>query len=170
VDVGLLTGIAIVIELLCFFYAFAFVVASVVIGPAWVVYMAGRGVLALVRRYRPDPVRDLTRAYVDGELTVEEFEERVAVALVTPAEPRHRLTLAGVAAIDVCLALFVLMFAHTALARVGGALLGFGALVALPRRTVVYAFVAGLALLAAPLAGIAFGASAAYRALAERRV
>jgi hypothetical protein len=163
-------GILVALYVLIFggsFLAFALVCAF---APIYLVWLGASEAFKFAQRHRPDQLRDLRRAYVAGEMTVEDFEERVEAALMVPAQPwRPRLSFAGVAAIDVCLALLVLLVAHAPLARIAGALLGVGALVAVPRRTIVYAFIAGVALLAAPLAGIAFGASAACRGLAERR-
>jgi hypothetical protein len=143
-----------------------------VAAPFVAVWLLAREAVGLIRRYREgsDPLAELQERYVGGELTIEEFEATVGAALVAP-RPRRRLSPFGSAAVvDVCLALALLLVAHSALARVSGALLGVAGLVGpIPRRIAIYAFVAGLALLTAPLVGIAFGASAAYRGLAERR-
>jgi hypothetical protein len=169
---GPVTAIFVMFELFIVGWMFLCVVGAFVVAPFYLLWLGGREVLALTRRYRdgPDPVAELQARYVGGELTVAEFEAQVAGALVAPRVRRRVSPFASVAVVDVCLALLLLLVAHSALARASGAVLGVAALVGpLPRRVAIYAFAAGVALLTAPLAALAFGASAAYRGFAARR-
>jgi Domain of unknown function (DUF1707) len=147
------------------------------------VYLAVEAVRLLRGRRRPrrPPTRERARVqdelkeqYARGMLTLAGLEERVDIALRTesqlelasvlddlpPARPRVSL----VALFDALGGIVVLLAVHAAVGRLAGAALAVGAVFpALRWRVVAYAFLAGVALLAAPVAAVPLAASAVWR-------
>jgi hypothetical protein len=159
--------------------ATAAAVASVPIYVAVGIVRAVRGVVA--RRPRPlaesrgATALELREQYADGVLSLVGLEERLEETLRArshfeldgvladlPARPRPRLP--RVALFEAAAGVVVLLLSTAAFARAAGAALVLGAVAPPLRwRPLAAAFLAGLALLLAPLAAVPLGASAAWR-------
>jgi DUF1707 SHOCT-like domain len=161
------------------------VLTAVVAVPFYLAVEAGRAAKALLRRPRPlarERARtqaELREQYASGVLTLVGLEERLEDSLrarshlelahVLDDLPARPAELRGAARVEVVAALAILLVCDTLAGRAAGVLLGIGAVLpAAPRRTAGYAFLAGLSLLLAPVAGILVGLCAAGRWWEER--
>ena len=130
-------------------------------------------------RERARAQAELREQYASGVLTLVGLEERLDESLrarshlelahVLDDLPARPPELSRAARLEVFAALAIVVVCHSLVGRAAGVLLGIGA--ALPhthRRSVGYAFLAGLSLLVAPLAGILVGLCAAGRWRQER--
>jgi hypothetical protein len=181
------TSVAIALMLLLYGTVALTMAVAIVVTPLYLVFELGRYLRGLAKRRvavarptlaeRDRATLELREQYAVGTLTMRGLEERVAevlhaeshleVASVFDDLPRRRFTLRGAAAFDVCAGVALLLVAHSTFALAVGALLSLGALVPLRGRAPVYAFLAGVALLALPLASVPLTASAVCRWLDE---
>jgi len=175
-------GIVVLVLYLAMMVAFASALVAV---PVFIAIEAGRAAKAFLRR-PPSLPREQARAqaelreqYASGVLTLVGLEARLddtlrarshlELAHVLDDLPVRPPVLPRAARIEVFAALAIVLVCHTLVARTAGVLLGVGAVLApRPWRSAGYAFLAGLALLVAPLAGIVLGLCAAVRWREER--
>ncbi len=183
-----MTSVAIALMLLLYGTIAFSILVGMVFAPVYILYELGRYGTGLVKKRaavarathneRDRATVELREQFATETLTMRGLEERVDEVLraeshfeVTRALhdlPRQRSMLRGAAAFDVCAGVALLLVDHSVFALAIGALLSLGALVPLRGRAPVYAFLAGVALLAAPLASVPLAASAARRWLDER--
>ena len=161
------------------------VATAVVAAPVYLLIEACRAAKALfgrprsLTRERARAQAELREQYASGVLTLVGLEERLDDTLrarshlelghVLDDLPARPPELPRAARFEVFAALAIVLVCHTLAARAAGVLLGIGAVVPFGRwRAVGYAFLAGLALLVAPVAGILVGLCAAWRWRQER--
>jgi hypothetical protein len=174
-----------VIALLVYASMMVVVFGAVVAAPIYLVVEACRGVKALAARPKP-LTRERARAqaelrdqYASGVLTLVGLEERLDETFrarshlelehVLDDLPARPPELPRAARIEVLAALAIVLVFHSLVARAVGAALGLGAVLPYTRwRTAGYAFLAGLALLSAPLVAVPVAACAVRRWREER--
>lgn len=182
-------GIAALVAMLLYAAIVVAGIAIVAATPFYLLYEATKGVHALRtrrQRRRPD-TRAVARAeaelreqYASGMLTLVGLEERfeslqhasshLEVASLLDDLPPVRPRISRPAACELVGGVVVLLLLHGAAARALGAVLVLGSLVPPARwRVVAAAFLAGVALLAAPLAALPLGIGAGLRFLDDRR-
>jgi uncharacterized membrane protein len=161
------------------------VLTAVVSLPVFLVIEAGRAARAFLRRpvsltrERARAQAELREQYASGVLTLVGLEERVEDTLrarshlelehVLDDLPPRPPELPRAARVEVFAALGIVLVCHSLAGRAAGVLLGIGAVLPQRRwRATGYAFLAGLALLVAPVAGILVGLCAAGRWREER--
>ena len=117
---------------------------------------------------------ELREQYASGMLTLVGLEERLEETLrarshlelehVLDDLPPPRPQVDRVSVCEACAGALVLLFAQAPLGKLAGVALTMGAVLPAVRwRPVLYAFLAGLALLVAPLAAVPLAASAGWR-------
>lgn len=159
------------------------VLGGVVAVPVFLAIEVAKAVKPLVRRPRPltreRAQAELREQYASGVLTLVGLEERLDETLrarshlelehVLEDLPARPPELPRAARIEILAALAIVLCFHSLAARTAGVALGVGAALPYTRwRAVGYAFLAGLALLAAPLAAIPLGLCAAWHWREER--
>jgi hypothetical protein len=161
------------------------VAVAVVAAPVYLVIEACRAVKALcarprsLTRERARALAELREQYASGVLTLVGLEDRLddtlharshlELAHVLDDLPARPPELPRAARFEVFAALGIVLAFHTLAARTAGVLLGVGAVLPFARwRAVGYAFLAGLSLLVAPVAGILVGLCAFGRWREER--
>jgi len=147
------------------------------------IYLAWEAVQFLRRRRRPrrpqtrEQARieaELKEQYAQGMLTLAGLEERLETTLRSESQlelasvlddlPPVRPRVARVALFEAVAGVVVLLAVHAAVGRLIGAALAVGAVLPPLRwRSLACAFLAGVALLAAPLVALAVAASAIWR-------
>jgi hypothetical protein len=128
---------------------------------------------------RADATRELREQYANGTLSIVGLEERVGHVLAAESHfevagvledlPRTMPAPPRAVIFDVSAGVVLLLVEGSIVGRLAGVLIVLGALVPAPRRrAIVYAFFAGLAVLAAPLVAVPLAVSAGIRWFDER--
>jgi hypothetical protein len=155
---------------------YAVVVCGVFVAtPIWIGFEVVKAVQGLRRSGRPRgrAAEELREQYAAGVLTLAGLEERLDLTLratshfevenvLADLPPRRRPS--RVAVFDAAAGVVLLLASHAVAARAAGAALALGAVAPPLRwRPLATAFLAGVALLAAPLAALPLAASAGWR-------
>lgn len=161
------------IEIAFVFMYFMAVVGAVVATPVWLAVELSRVYRRRRRPTRGRAAEELREQYAAGVLTLAGLEERLDTTLRATSHfeldsvlddlpPRRRPS--RVAIFEAGAGVFLLLAFSAAAARVAGAALALGAVAPPLRwRPLVTAFLAGIVLLAAPLAAVPLAASAGWR-------
>jgi Domain of unknown function (DUF1707) len=177
VDSTVAEGVVGLIAIAFMFMYFLAVFGALVATPVWVAVELRRAYRRRLRPARGRAAEELREQYAAGVLTLAGLEDRLETTLRATTHFEVENVLADlparrrpsrVAVFEAAAGVAVLLLLHAAAARAAGAALALGAVAPPLRwRPLLTAFLAGVALLAAPLAALPLAASAGWRWVAR---